>query len=426
MAIATPVTTPAPTTPTPVAPKAGGVSPIQNNVAGTPTFPEGSVVDSGNGPTVTPPSDAVLYARTSNDAPVNTPPTPIASSNAENSELGSLDSAAESAVENVTKTFATKVQQFNSGGGANNVGMQNALAASNGLSGGSGGQDREATAGTVNAKTTNALNAQKEAQINTIYGNLAKTQASIKTADAKTDTTNNAAYTKQTTSEAKTALTDISGVLGNLSYAQFKAADPTTYQNILNLSGGSDAELELLYNSAMSSSTNKPTYHWESGQAFEQIGGNIVRRPDLDTSTPAAATGSTKLQIIGNTAYLFPVDSSGKTQIDPTKPLSYYAYAPVPAKTSSASTAATPKASVAAQSMAQQLNSVKGTDGYISPNDYETALQAWVNEGYTATSFKSYFSAYKNPDDTYSDDTKKSTTSSTSSSGTGGIPGLSQ
>lgn len=341
MAIAAPTSTPTPAAALPKTATPGGPSPVVYNGNAQPTLPEGSVVDNGSGPQVTPPSDTVLYTRVGNDAPPIAAPTPTANTQPYQTELSSLVQGAEEAVTNVTNQFATKVQQFNSGGGANNVGMRNALAASSGLSGGSGGQDQESAAGTVNKKTTDALNTQKENQINAIYANLSKNQAALSNSATKTDTSNNATYTKQTSAEAKTALTDISGVLGNLSFQQFKTADPQTYQSILNMSGGSDAELELLYNNAMSSSANKPTYHWESGQAFEQIGGNIVRRPDLDTTTPSASTGSTKLQVIGGTAYLFPVDSSGKTTIDPTKPLSYYAYATVP-KTTAAPKPKTP------------------------------------------------------------------------------------
>lgn len=353
MAIAAPVTTQQTATP---AVKPGGASPTTYSGTGQPTLPEGSVVNSGNGPTVTPPSDNVLYTRTQNDAPVNTPPPNVLNSIPEESELGGLDASADQAVANVNKVFDTKVQQFNSGAGANNVGMANALAAASGASGGSAAQDSESRAGSANAKTTTALNTQRANQIQAIYNSLSKTQASIENSDAKTDEGNQKTYTDQTAKEAKTALTDISGVLGNLSFAQFKSADPQTYQNILNLSGGDDASLELLYNSAMGSSANKPTYHWENGQAFEQVGGNISRRPDLDTKTPAAATGSTKLQVIGGTAYLFPIDSSGKTNIDPSKPLSYYAYAAVP-KTASAPKSTTPAKSLTGSDYAK-LNGV--------------------------------------------------------------------
>lgn len=326
MAIAAPTQTPATSTTV----KPGGASPIENNVSGQPTFPEGSVVNSGNGPVVTPPSDNVLYTRVGNDAPVSTPPAKVTGSIPATNQQSQLFSGAQAAVDATNKEFDTKIQNFTSGAGASNVGSQNSIAALLGLSGGSGAQDRLSVAGKGNQKVTDAYNQQRSARINSIYNSLSKSVSDLNAANAKTDAGNQKTYTADTAKEAKTALTNISGVLGNLSYQQFKSVDPQTYQKILDLSGGDEASLELLYNSTMNSSANKPTYHWENGQAFEQVGGNISRRPDLDTKTPSAANGSTKLQVIGGEAYLFPTDSAGKTNIDPAKPLSYYAYASIP------------------------------------------------------------------------------------------------
>lgn len=50
-------------------------------------------------------------------------------------------------------------------------------------------------------------------------------------------------------------------------------------------------------------------------------------------------------------------------------------------------------------SMADQLNSVAGKDGYISPQDYKKALTAWQAAGQSAASFKTNFSNYLNPAD---------------------------
>jgi hypothetical protein len=50
-------------------------------------------------------------------------------------------------------------------------------------------------------------------------------------------------------------------------------------------------------------------------------------------------------------------------------------------------------------SMNSQLQTVKGTDGYLSPQDWKTALNAWVNAGHSATSFTTNFKQYINPAD---------------------------
>ena len=53
------------------------------------------------------------------------------------------------------------------------------------------------------------------------------------------------------------------------------------------------------------------------------------------------------------------------------------------------------------QSMSSSLDGVKGTDGYISPSDWETAMNAWTNAGYSASSFITDFKNYANPQDVY-------------------------
>lgn len=65
-------------------------------------------------------------------------------------------------------------------------------------------------------------------------------------------------------------------------------------------------------------------------------------------------------------------------------------------------------------------------DGYISPQDWNTALQAWNAQGLSTSSFLSNFKQYANPNDTYTGITKsKSSTSTSSSSAPTTIPGIS-
>jgi len=61
----------------------------------------------------------------------------------------------------------------------------------------------------------------------------------------------------------------------------------------------------------------------------------------------------------------------------------------------------TPKVSTsdAISGMESELGSVKGTDGYINPNDWATAMNAWMGKGLTAASFISNFKKYANTAD---------------------------
>ena len=55
------------------------------------------------------------------------------------------------------------------------------------------------------------------------------------------------------------------------------------------------------------------------------------------------------------------------------------------------------KSQTAVKSMASQLNTVTGQDGFISPDDYKKAKQAWVGEGFSAKDFDDNFNSYRNP-----------------------------
>ena len=48
-----------------------------------------------------------------------------------------------------------------------------------------------------------------------------------------------------------------------------------------------------------------------------------------------------------------------------------------------------------------QIQSKVGTDGYISPSDWQTAMNAWEAAGYTEATFVSSFKNYANPKDVY-------------------------
>lgn len=52
------------------------------------------------------------------------------------------------------------------------------------------------------------------------------------------------------------------------------------------------------------------------------------------------------------------------------------------------------------KAISTELFQVTGDDGYVSPGSYAKAKNAWVGSGYSANSFDSYFSSYRNPKNT--------------------------
>lgn len=68
-------------------------------------------------------------------------------------------------------------------------------------------------------------------------------------------------------------------------------------------------------------------------------------------------------------------------------------------KTSASSGSEKDQVKADATTVASQLDSVAGGDGYISPTDYMKARKAWVSAGYTAKDFDDRFAkSYVNPD----------------------------
>lgn len=415
---------------TPTVIKPGGASPIPNNVSSTPTLPPGSIVDTGGGPKVTPnpggvanTGDTALYSRIGDVPSVNKIPTNV-EMNAQQAPLrANADTAraAESAVEFVNGVADKKIQDFSSGAGANNVGRANALVANLGGVGSPGATDRESVATGGNKKVTDAMNVQRAARIAQIYGALDQATNANNDAYQKNLADDNTKTASESEKRASSVLTSLATELGNVSYSQFRQADPATYKKILDLAGGDDAKLELLYNSAISDPNAKSTYHWENGQAFQQIGGNMKRRPDLDTKTPAAQTGSSKVENIGGTLFNFPVDANGHYQIDPSKPVSDYMFK----GTTPGQFKATPKPkgpTVAptpdeVSKIGGIMASVKGSDHYVSPEDWQNGLDEWIAAGHSTASFITNFKGYANPKDTYAGlaGNKKATGSSASS-----------
>lgn len=51
----------------------------------------------------------------------------------------------------------------------------------------------------------------------------------------------------------------------------------------------------------------------------------------------------------------------------------------------------------AASALANELRGVAGADGYVSPQDYAAGRQEWMAAGFSAKSYDSQFSGFKNP-----------------------------
>ena len=51
--------------------------------------------------------------------------------------------------------------------------------------------------------------------------------------------------------------------------------------------------------------------------------------------------------------------------------------------------------------MTKELSQLVGSDNFISPDTYTAAKNAWINAGYSPTSFDTKFKGFRNPENEY-------------------------
>lgn len=313
--------------------------------------------------------------------------------------------------------------------GANRGRNLEALAAFSGLGGSATAisQDNKNNSATSNAIDTKsaAINLARSNALSGVYSSIdANTQAILK-AQASNDTT----AEQKAISDAKDSATAQIQVLAQTvgatgaaqSWAQIKAADPELVANIEKQTGMTDAQLNLAYNSALPS-------HLQTKWDLNSVPGYAVGTD---------STGKTTTLNLGTAA------PKGYTVVNDNGTL--FAYDPKDPKGTITTLENVPKTptnadnlQAATKSMAGQLQPQAGADGFVSPQDYKIARNAWVKEGYSAKDFDSQFGYLANPDDptgglkSYGLGSTKSTSSSSSSGSTSNsstttplnIPGL--
>lgn len=383
-------------------------------------------------------TDSTLYGRIPSDG-TTTPPVSDGSGNAyagtgeSESDIQAAQLAErQSQIDGINSTYDKQISdmttQQNNEGAVRGRNLE-ALAAFSGLGGSPTAisQDSKNNSATDNAISSNsaAINLARSNALSGVYSAIDSNTQAILKAQAANDTT---AETKAI-SDAKDSATAQIQVLAQTvgasgvaqSWAQIKAADPELVANIEQQTGMSDAQLNLAYNAALPA--------------------NLQTKWDLN-SVPGYAVGTDSSGKV-TTLNLGTAAPKGYTVVNDNGTL--FAYDPKDPKGTITTLENVPKTPTAADSlqsatkdMAAQLQPQAGSDGFVSPQDYKTARNAWVGQGLSAKDFDAQFSYLANPDDptgglkAYGLSTTKSSTSS-SSSGTGtnsssttplNIPGL--
>ena len=394
-----------PATTTPTAAQSGLGNPTGGGSYGpTASNPYGWSTVNGNVVANTAPAsstDSTLYGRIPSDG-TTTPPVSDGNGNAyagtgeSESDIQAAQLAErQSQIDGINSTYDKQISdmttQQNNEGAVRGRNLE-ALAAFSGLGGSPTAisQDSKNNSATDNAISSNsaAINLARSNALSGVYSAIdANTQAILK-AQATNDT---AAETKAI-SDAKDSATAQIQVLAQTvgatgaaqTWAQVKAADPELVANIEQQTGMTDAQLNLAYNAALPTSSQiKWDLNSVPGYAVGVDGSGKVTTLNLGTAAPKGYT------VVNDNGTLFAYDPA-----DPKGTITTLENVP---KTTNPTAADTLQS--ATKDMAAQLQPQAGSDGFVSPQDYKTARNAWVGEGLSAKDFDAQFSYLANPDD---------------------------
>jgi hypothetical protein len=455
----------APVTPPPTIPTGqGGPGVTPQPVTNLPsnfTAPAGAQIDQGNGPVTVgsgggTTQNGTLYSRNAPNGPTPATPTgPVQIPNDPSLPATGLSESENEARSNqsimvglgrtldgINAQYDKILNDSKSGPEAEALGRAKALAASSGDEGSTAALGTQSKAAASNYSSESKIQNERVAAIASATKSAndlwAKTQASMQKAnDDSAPGTPSASAAENVANRQSVAdiVANMTKVIGNVNYSQFKSTDPDTAAKIESILGGGKAgaaEAELLWNAQQKAtgSTSASDYKWVSGQAFQYdpTTGNMTRRPDLDTTTGSGSGTTYGTVNLNGHIYLAPLDFKGKPIYDPTKPnfgLTAFSGTPNAPDTSKPPTPNDLKGAIS--DMASQIQPQAGQDGYVSPQDYKAGKAAWVKEGFKASDYDSNFGYLVNPSHTADYGYKAPTTpkSSTGNSPTSApIPGI--
>lgn len=283
--------------------------------------------------------------------------------------------------------------------GADRMARTNAILASAGLMGseGSVGQSRANTQATTNANIAK-INEQRINAIGGFYNSI---------------DSNMPAYIKALQTNASNQLNkianDVQGAWQSLAqttkmpfdkYMDYVNSNPQeleTYNQMKQMSGMSDIQLHDLWNKAnVPAGPQTTNINGQDYYAITDSKGNVTGWKPYPTAKTATTANTGFNLSLGQNRY----DANGNLIASNPKVVT-----PVTPKVVTPKVV-TPKAPTsseviknAAKDMYSQITTsgIRGTDGYISPQDYKTAQQAWVSKGLSPKDFNTYFSIFANP-----------------------------
>lgn len=239
-----------------------------------------------------------------------------------------------------------------------------------------------------------------------LYGaeQMSKQEIEARRAEARGNTETYVQFLK----EKQGKVLDIIGsyAAGGGSLDKLKTSEPDIYKMFADQYGGSDLLLTAAYNS-MAPAAQKREYRYE-------VKGNKVVAYSVNPATGALEVKSESIPgLDGAVAGEYDIKTAANGQlyfipkeIDPSKPLDqqvikYGSAGQFKDQGGDPKETESEKNRRARSSMAGELTKVTGGDGFVSPNDYQKALNLWVGRGFGSKEFHEAFSNFRNPNNDY-------------------------
>lgn len=342
-------------------------------------------------------------------------------------------------INNITKVYGERLESelaIQAPVNQNNLNRTNSLSALMGLGGSSSAATRTAKTeqdnATINRNITAKNNVEKMEALERIYGEIDSGASKAAQAQLETNKANQAKLLEDIKNNATSQVQALASTLAGTgkTFDDWVSADSgDALKKIMDQTGQSEYQIRVAWNNSIPENL-RPTIH--TSYIDDGKGGTIMRQvtfdpvskkaesKDYQLSVPASTFNGPEKPIEGKNGELFVRQSDGsykdvspnaennkllaaanlaKKQADVAKALKKTT--PSPRSTNPPTPSNKFNEKVATQEMTKKLSGVVGADGFISPQDYTIARNAWIQQGGNATTFDTKFKGYRNPNNPY-------------------------
>ena len=281
------------------------------------------------------------------------------------------------------------------------LGQTRAMAARSGLTGSTMGAAQQGQTQAANLQELEALKAKQALAISEVYNDInyaARQEIDKQMAQATKSADEYQAYLQNAIATSRDKLNN--AIVAGQSWDDIKAQagdQLSSYIKNLGFDNEYDAANYVTAYKNANTTTQKPLEVNKGSVLIDPSTGKVIYQPNADTAPSAEYKfiAATRYQPAGYfnpaTGDFKPVSGSSPSISTGANILSTKSTPTVKVPTT------TKEKASAATEMIQALNTVKGGDGYVSPDDYLKARNAWIENGLSPTDFDTKFKGFMNP-----------------------------